>query len=211
MKGKATRYSPDELAWIKAHSTMPRRGAHEKFSARFDRDDVSLSNFAALCKRNGWLTGRTGQYEKGRTPENKGKKMPYNPNSAATQFKPGNRTGRANHVYKPIGTERISKDGYTERKIHDGLPMQSRWRTVHLIRWEAAHGPLPEGHCLKCLDGDKQNTDPSNWIAIPRALLPRLNARWHGVKFDTADATLKPSILATAQLEHSIRKMKVPE
>jgi hypothetical protein len=27
---------------------------------------------------------------------------------------------------------------------------------------------------LKCLDGNKQNTDPSNWEAVPRALLPRL-------------------------------------
>lgn len=88
--------------------------------------------------------------------------MPFNANSAATHFKKGCHKGHAKVVYKPIGTERVTVDGYIERKIHDGLPMQSRWRLMHLVNWEAVNGPLPKGRCLKCKDGDTTNTDPSN-------------------------------------------------
>ncbi|MFD1913835.1 HNH endonuclease [Halodurantibacterium flavum] len=199
MKGHAIQYFDDELAWIEANKDMPRRELHAMFCARFQRDDVSLGAFKGLCKRKGWHTGRTGQFAKGNVSHNKGKKMPYNPNSAATQFKKGERRGRANENYQPIGTERVSKDGYLERKIHDGLPLQSRWRAVHLVRWEEIHGPLPKGHALKCLDGDKTNTDPSNWEAIPRALLPRLNGRF-GRGYDHAPPELKPTIMAIAKL-----------
>lgn len=73
-------YSAKELAWIKQHCVMPRRKAHALFCYTFDRA-VSLVNFKALCTRKGWLTGRTGCFETGMTPHNKGKEMPYHPNN----------------------------------------------------------------------------------------------------------------------------------
>lgn len=196
------RYTADELAWIKRHCTAPRREAHARFCRRFDRTDVSLVHFNALCKRKGWATGRTGCFPKGNVPYNLGMTRPFNANSARTQFKKGNRTDRANENYKPIGSERMTRDGYIERKIHDGLPLQSRWRAVHLIEWEAVHGPLPKGHCLKCLDGDKRNTDPSNWTLLSRGLLPFLNGH-RGHNYDQAPPELKPAILALAKLKRA--------
>ncbi|KPQ06163.1 MAG: HNH endonuclease [Rhodobacteraceae bacterium HLUCCA12] len=209
MRGRYIPYSEAELLWIQRHCDWPRAKAHEAFVARFDRGDVSLQNFKALCKRKGWLTGRTGRFVKGQESRNKGKPMPYHPNSAATRFKKGNRTGRANENWKPIGTERITEDGYIERKIHDGMPLQSRWRAVHLIRWEEAHGPVPAGHCLKCLDGNKANTDPDNWEAVPRALLPRLagGRRLHK-PYDEYEPEARPAVLAIARLEHAAREAR---
>ncbi|MDO6503117.1 HNH endonuclease, partial [Shimia thalassica] len=67
--------------------------------------------------------------------------------------------------------------------------------------------PLPTGMCLKALDGDKTNTDPSNWKMIPRALLPRLNGRF-GRDYENAAPEVKPLILATAHLEHAAREAK---
>jgi len=203
MKGHALAYSSRELAWIKKQCTLPRREAHALFCKRFSRPDVKLENFKHLCQRKSWATGRTGCFPKGHVPDNKGQRMPYNANSAKTQFKTGCRTGRANLVYKPIGTERVSKDGYLERKIHDGLPMQSRWRLVHLLKWEAVHGPLPKKHCLKCLDGNKQNTDPSNWELIPRAVLQQLNHKTRTIDYDDAPAAVKPALLTLAKLKHA--------
>lgn len=207
MKGAAISYSAEELAWAKANKALPRREAHGQFCRRFGRHDVSLDNFKALCKRNGWFTGRTGQFDPGHVPDNKGRKMPFNANRAKTQFKKGHRGGRAAKQYKPIGTERVSRDGYVERKVHDGMPLQSRWRAVHLIRWEAENGPLPEDHCLKCLDCNKSNTNPANWECIPRAMLPRLNGRF-GRGYDQAPAELKPVILTAAKLEHKVRTIR---
>jgi hypothetical protein len=67
----------------------------------------------------------------------------------------GRAPGRRVRLYKPIGTERISKDGYLERKVNDDLPLQRRWRAVHLMVWEAAHGPVPKGHAIVFINGDK--------------------------------------------------------
>lgn len=206
-KGRSIPYSADELAFIEFRQTMSRRALHAAFVQQFDRADVSVDDIKALCTRKGWKTGRTGCFEKGAVPANKGRKMPFNAASAATRFKKGNRTGRANHVYKPIGSERYSKEGYIERKIHDGMPLQSRWRGVHRIRWEEKNGPVPDGHVLKCLDGDRQNTDPSNWLAVPRAMLPRLSGRW-AMAYDSAPAELKPVLLTIAELDEKARQAK---
>lgn len=208
MKGRWITYTEAELSWIKACSDLPRPEAHALFVQVFGRQDVSLSNFNALCKRKGWMTGRTGQFVKGeRRADNPSRKGHAPPGCEKGWFKPGVRRGVATKLYQPIGTERMSKCGYRERKVNDDLPLQRRWRAVHLVEWEAVNGPLPEGHCLKCLDGDRLNTDPKNWEAVPRALLPRLNGRF-GRDYDQAPAELKPTILAVAKLEHKVREAR---
>jgi len=88
-----------------------------------------------------------------------------------TQFKKGVRQGVAVRLYKPIGTERISKDGYLERKVNDNLPLQARWRSVHLLVWEAANGPLPKGHAIAFKNGDKRDIRLDNLECITRAQL----------------------------------------
>lgn len=212
MKGFPVRYSAEEMAWLEANRLMVISDYAQAFCATFGRE-VAAKNLHALRKRKGWKTGRTGCFEEGATPHNKGKPCEpgrggRHPNARKTQFRKGHgRSGIAATIYKPIGTERLSKDGYRERKIHDGLPLQSRWRSVHLIEWEAINGPMPKGMALKCLNGDRLNTDPSNWELIPRALLPRLNGRF-GRGYDEAPAELKPTILAVAKLEHRARKAK---
>lgn len=99
------------------------------------------------------------RFKKGSVPANKGVRRPgWSPGRMhETQFKKGMRQGVAAKLYKPIGTERISKDGYLERKINDDLPMQRRWRFVHLIVWEAAHGPVPPGHAVAFKPGRKSS------------------------------------------------------
>jgi hypothetical protein len=158
----------------------------------------------------GSTNGRQGagtRFPKGHVPANKGvvRGRGWAPGRMSEgQFRKGERRGVAVHLYKPIGTERVSKDGYRERKIHDGMPLQSRWRAVHLVEWEAINGPIPKGYALKSLDGDKTNVDPSNWTLVPRALLPRLNGIY-GRGYDQAPAELKPTIMAVAKLEHAAR------
>ena len=210
MKGRPITYSEAELQWLEENHKLPASEYHAAFVERFGRDDVSKANVLALRKRNGWRTGRTGRFEKGHVSHNKGMKGITYPGSEKGWFKKGERRGVATRLYKPIGTERVSKDGYLERKIHDGMPLQSRWRAVHLIRWEELNGPLPEGHALKCLDGEKNNTDPANWEAIPRALLPRLNGRF-GRGYDHAPDEVKPTILAATKLEHAAREARKEE
>lgn len=210
MKSRKIEYFADEIAWIEAHKEMPRRELHAMFVARFERDDVSLDNFKALCKRRGWLTGRTGQFVPGQVSHNKGRKGFCTPGSEKGWFRKGNRP----HTWRGAGHETVDpKDGYVwmivdEVNPYTGAPtrrvMKHRWL------WEQANGPVPEGHALKCLDGDRMNTDPANWVVVPRGLLSRLNGK-PGRNYDAAEAEVKPAIMAVARLEHlaaEIRKGK---
>ncbi|MCF6271597.1 MAG: HNH endonuclease [Rhodobacteraceae bacterium] len=206
MKGRALSYSAKELAWIEAHKTQLRRTAHTEFCQAFKRSDISFSNYNSLCKRKGWVTGRTGCYAPGSVPENKGKKMPFNANSARTQFK----KGQLPHNTKHLGHERITKDGYVEISVAEKNPhtgYERRHVQKHRWLWEKANGPVPIGMVLKCLDGDKTNTALANWEAIPRAMLPRLNGRW-SLGYDKAEANVKPVIMAAAKLEQKARELK---
>lgn len=205
-KGKGIKYTVEELQWIEAHKTMLRREAHALFVETFGRADVSMQNYHALCKRKGWSTGRTGQFERGHEAHNKGMKGYCPPGSDKGWFKPGKRQGVAVRMYQPIGAERITKDGYVERKINDDFPPRRRWRAVHLINWEAANGPIPDGHALKCLDGDKQNTAPENWAMVSRSMLPRLAGAKKGMHYDSAPNELKPTLLGIARLEQAVRE-----
>jgi len=209
MKGRQIIYSRAELAFIEARCTQNRREMHAKFVRKFSRSDVSLVHINSLCNRKGWLTGRTGRLEKGNEPPNKGKKMPYHPNSARTRFKKGNKPHNTNY----LGHERISKDGYVEISVDEINPhtgFERRYVLKHRWLWEQANGAVPAGMCLKC-KGDQLNTDPTNWELVPRALLPRLNGRF-GRGYDEAPNALKPAIMAVAKIEHQIReKRKHPQ
>ena len=211
MKGRNIPYSAEEMRWLEEHRTLVIGEYHRRFCEAFGRADVTAVNLHSLRKRKGWKTGRTGTFAKGAVPVNKGQTCApgtggRHPNAQKTHFRKGSRTGKAAKIYKPIGTERITEDGYRERKVHDGLPMQSRWQLVHRIEWEAANGPVPEGMALKCL-GDRADTSPANWELVPRALLPRLNGRF-GRGYDNAPDELKPTIMAVAKLEHSARERR---
>lgn len=120
--------------------------------------------------------GAATRFKPGLTPWNKGQKHPSTGRAIDTQFKPGNRSGKALENYQPIGAERLSKDGYLERKIHDGRPLQRRWRAVHLLEWEAINGPLPLGHAVVFRDGNKRNLALDNLELVTRAELMRRNS-----------------------------------
>ena len=72
--------------------------------------------------------------------------------------------GHEPHNTKYNGHERITKEGYIEIRIKKG-----EYRLKHLYNWEQINGKLPKNHCLSCVDGNKQNTDPNNWKIISRA------------------------------------------
>lgn len=206
--GRNLQYSEAEMQWLRDNCTMEIKEYHRAFCERFDCNDVTASALHSLRKRFGLKTGRTGRFNKGDAPWSKGKKLGNNPGSARTQFKKGRRSGVALDQYKPIGFERVT-DGYLVRKINDGLPLQARWRAVHILNWEQANGPIPNGHCLKCLDGDTLNVALSNWELVPRGLLPRLNGK-SGRNYDRAPDEIKPTIMAVAKLEHRLRQKEEP-
>lgn len=121
------------------------------------------------------IKGSSTRFLKGQSAWNKGMKG-LNTGGEAGWFKSGNRSGKALEKYQPIGTIRTSKDGYLQMKIHDGMPLQSRWRGLHLVNWEAIHGPVnTKTHALCFKDGNRQNCSVDNLELITRADLALRN------------------------------------
>jgi hypothetical protein len=99
------------------------------------------------------------RFQPGLVPWNKGSHFTAGGRSADTRFKKGQMTGAAQHNYVPIGSLRISKDGYLERKTTDNpeLVPTRRWTAVHRLVWQAAHGPIPDGHVVAFRKGQFTN------------------------------------------------------
>ena len=162
----------------------------------------------SLRKREGFKTGRTGQFEKGQVPWSKGRKIGNNPGSARTQF----RKGQEPHNFEGPGHESLGDDGYTWIVTDQRNPWTgaSTFRVhKHRYLWEQKNGPVPEDHALKCLDGNRLNTDPSNWECVPKGMLPRLSGvSKTTLHYDTAPDELKPSVMAAAKLAHQLKRVR---
>jgi hypothetical protein len=165
----------------KAIATALRRSVSAVY-ARADilgisKSDEYLASPDACRLRRGDDVGAPYRFQKGQTPANKGLRRPgWSPGRMKeTQFKKGERQGRAADLYQPIGTERVSKDGYRERKINDDLPFQRRWRAVHILVWEEANGPVPRGHAVVFRNGDKTDIRIENLECITHAELMARN------------------------------------
>jgi HNH endonuclease len=101
--------------------------------------------------------------------------------SVLTQFQKGQMSVSAQRKYKPIGSLRISRDGYLERKMTDNpaLVPTRRWTAVHRLVWEAAHGPIPKGHVVVYKAGQRtaieQDITPDRLECISRGELANRN------------------------------------
>ena len=128
--------------------------------------DYTRHQIKGAITRNKLNTGRTGRFEKGRATWNKGTKGLTKAN--VTSFKKGQKP----HNYKPLGSERITKDGYCEIKVSD---TGRRWKSKHLVVYEKHHGKVPRGSVVIFLDGDKRNFDIDNLHLVTRNQLAMLN------------------------------------
>lgn len=111
-----------------------------------------LASEASGRLRPGDGRGAGGRFQPGHATWNKGQHHPSTGRAVETQF----RVGQLPHNTRPVGTYRVSKDGYLERKYREarGGP-SSRWRSVHRLVWETEHGPTPAGHVVVFLPGMK--------------------------------------------------------
>ena len=101
------------------------------------------------------LVTQFGHGQKSYCPK-KGERM-----SPASEFKPGHRP----HNWKPVGSERINRDGYIEVKIDE----PNTWAFKHRLVYEENYGPIPKNGIVRFLDGDRLNCSPENLVLVSRA------------------------------------------
>lgn len=181
---------------------------YDQVSSRADRLRLHKSKAflsSAASGRTDGGVGKATRFKPGQTFRNKGKRYTAGGRSAETRFRSGERTGRAAEVYRPIGTERVTDDGYRHRKIRDTGPMHKRWRAVHLLNWEAVNGPLPAGHAVTFLDGCRGNCDIDNLILVTRAEMMARNTIHKRLPPDLRAATNALGQLKRRLREHEER------
>ena len=181
-----TKYTKEEKEFMKSYVPgHSHKEIREEFLKRFGY--IPCKSFpSSYIKNNGLNTGRTGSFEKGHVPANKGKKMPKElyEKVKATMFKEGSIPANT----MPIGTEKMLADGYIWIKVND-LPKAKykNWIQKHRVVYEKHYGKIPEGHVVIFLDRNRENFDSENLAAIKRSELARLNKQ--GLIYDDTNLT----------------------
>ena len=135
----------------------------EMFNQHFNTN-ITAKEIAYFRKNHKLNSGLTGQFKKGNVAHNKGKKQSEYMSQESiertkeTRFKKGNKPKN----YRPVGSERITKDGYIEVKVAD----PNKWETKNKIIYKQYFGNIPEGHKIIYADGNKLNNDINNLILV---------------------------------------------
>lgn len=171
----AVRWTDERKAWFRAycpgHTESEISAEHERvFGTPLSEGQIGNAK-TKLGVRSGTHGGR---FQKGcaggfASDEHRRK---FTEAGRATRFKQGEVHGYAAKMMRPVGTERVNKDGYVEVKVPEGLQERpnSNFRLKHRVVYEQAHGAIPDGCNVVFADGDKRNFDPSNLVAVPRSL-----------------------------------------
>lgn len=142
----------------------------ERFNNKFNLklSESSIANRKVKLNIQSGIVG--GQFVKGQTSFNKGKKWSEymsaegQANSRKTTFKKGNVPPNR----RPIGSERVDKNGYILIKVQDGHKNKN-WIRKHRYLYEQAHGKIPKGHKVIFADGNNRNFDLNNLILVSDA------------------------------------------
>jgi hypothetical protein len=175
-----TRWTPQEIALVIEHyphrfdpelrALLPgrtNRGIYHQANKHGLRKSpevlATLKRQASARALESWRT----RFAAGHTPWNKG--LSYQvPQSIGHRYQ----VGSLPPTTLPLGTERVKK-GIRYRKVTEARygPASRRWKQVHHLIWEEAHGPVPPGHIVHFLDGDTSNCAIENLACVSRGVL----------------------------------------
>ena len=133
---------------------------NDKFEYNFSEEQIK-----GAMARYKLPTGTGGYFKKGSTPWNKGLKGYMGANK--TSFKKG--TIPPN--YRPVGSERITKDGYIEIKVED----PNKWELKQRYIYEQHHGEIPNNCNVIFADKNIRNFDINNLVLVSKAEMLILN------------------------------------
>lgn len=138
------------------------------------------------------------QFQKGQIPANKGLRRPgWAPGRMReTQFQKGQRTGCAQHNWKPIGTILADTEGYLRIKVREavhgaeasGFGNTKVWPLLNRHIWEQVKGPIPPKHIVAFKDGNRQNCAIENLELMSMAANARRNSMWTRYPRELAEA-----------------------
>lgn len=164
------KWLPDEIDYLKnSYSDVPMQEmmkvlnrsaskiSNKASSLGLKRSDAFLSSEHSGRIMKGEIIGKKTQFKKGLAAWNKGKKqVDYMAAekieiTKSTRFKKGS----IPHNIKPIGYERITRDGYIEVKVRDSKTnsKNKNFELKHRLVWKEHYGEIPNGMNVEFIPG----------------------------------------------------------
>lgn len=166
---KQKHYTKEEDELLRRLYPTMRAAELGEMIGRSDKSVIGRANKLGLKKDRDFMIecSKAGQFKKGQTPPNKGKKWDeylskeQQERSRSTLFGKGHMP----HNHVPVGTEAKTTDGYWKVKV--GEPKE--WKFKHILLWEEHHGAVPEGMFVYFKDRNRDNVTIENLAITNRA------------------------------------------
>jgi hypothetical protein len=166
------KYLPHHIRFLKE---IVRGRSHAEITEIFNKEfgfAISVNAMGNILQRHNLKNSRDGRFRPGNVPVNKGRKGYYPPGSEKGWFKPGQMPFNT----MPIGSERISADGYVEIKYSEKSgPPTTRGTGKPVLIGEKETGPVPKGQVVIFADGNRRNFKMRNLVLVSRKELAVLN------------------------------------
>lgn len=188
----AKKYHAEITAFIIENGAMGRKELAELINAKFGTS-YTRKQIQSRCTHLGLRAAIDGRLEKGSKAWNKGIKN--STGYSASRWKKGN----VPHTARPVGYERINRDGHVEIKVEGQRQMVYKHRWV----WEQHHGEIPKGMVVSFRNGIRTDCRIDNLILLTRAELARLNQSY--IKHSTPET--HESCILLAKIKDKTHKL----
>lgn len=177
-------YSPEQERFLKENaSRMGREALTDAFNQKFGTRKNTRA-IKAWCNKRGYNAPSDGRFRDGNVSWQTGlSKEEFRAHYTEESFCRMLRPMRDANVKYKIGdetTDHGTDDPYIVTSLDYSLDFHSRMTPKGRYVWEQEYGPVPEGHCIIHLDGDRKNCDIENLACIPlryRGILAK--NRWY--------------------------------
>lgn len=172
-------WTDEEREWIAEHG--PGRTAQQvadMFAERFGRQ-VRAGQVARCMYGMGVRMGYPQRWKKGHVPWNAGERL----------------------------DEYVTEDGYTYVRVdpRDAKDCHGKWVSKCKLEW-CRHNARdwPEGHMCVFADGDRENFDPENLVAVPSDIYPMTQ------RFGHCDRDTTEMAMTSARISQAIDRIRYP-
>lgn len=196
------RYTDEMIEWLKAYTpNHSYKEITQAFNERF-KCNQSLVALASYNKRLKIKNGVDGRFYKGHTPYTKGLKITEyaSPEAIERSSKTRFYKGQPSINKKPIGSERVDRDGYILVKTAE----PNKWSFKHRVVWERTYGAIPKGMIIMFLDQNRANCSIDNLCLCSKGDMAVIN---HEIKL-TDDPELNRAVVNIAKLKNVIHNKK---
>ena len=204
VRGKPTELFPAEVQeFIADHNAgITSQELAGMLNRKFGRD-YTPRQIQSYRKNRHLPCGLDCKFQTGHLSHNKGRKGYVAPGCEKGWF----RAGDLPENTLPVGTVITKGDGYLWKKVrNDLIPARKNWRQLHLLIWEEAHGPVPEGYLVIFKDKDRQNCVLENLAMVSMAENAVMNNC--GLRFENAAHTETGILIAKIKVAAGKRKKR---